>query len=154
MITWCQDSGFGVQGSVARLRDYGAASYAPLRRPGRPAPFPRNQFQVSSFTLSSIPCLIPPPACGLLIHLPLVIQPACCMESFGITVGPVDHTAFCIRLVLTQKRDRVANGEICNPRGDVDVVRDQQRLSRRQFDDKPLMPTSRLIIRQYSNDRP
>jgi len=76
------------------------------------------------------------------------------MEAFGITVGPVDHTSLCIRFILAEERNRIADIEVIDPRGDIDIVGDQQGLACRELQDEALMPAPLVIIIQDADDRP
>ena len=76
---------------------------------------------------------------SLLISFAVMYNPACDMPTLWVMVRPMDDAAFFIPDILAVEADTVAYIESVDSRGDVDVMRDQQRLSRRKLNDEPLV---------------
>ena len=66
-------------------------------------------------------------------------DPACDMTTLRVMVRPMDNSAFFIPDILAVEADTVAYLETVDSRGDVDVMSDQQRLSRRKLNDESLV---------------
>ena len=75
------------------------------------------------------------------------------MPALRIMVRPVDDAAFLVPNILAVEADAVAYGKIVDARGDVDVVCDQQCLSRLDLNDESLVSLPVHIIRQKTNHR-
>jgi len=76
------------------------------------------------------------------------------MVAVRVVMSPMDDSALGIPLVLAAEGDSVSHTKGANPWRDVDVVRNQQSLPGSQFDNKPLMPASHIIVRQDLCDSP
>lgn len=75
------------------------------------------------------------------------------MPALRVVVGPVDDAAFLVPNIFAVETDAVADFEPVDPRGKVDVVRHQQRLSGCELKNESLMSRSVDVIRQNANDR-
>ena len=73
------------------------------------------------------------------------------MTTLRIMVRPMDNAAFFVPDILAVEADTVAYLESVDSRGDVDVMRDQQRLSRRKLNDKSLVSRTVQIVGQNAN---
>ena len=67
-------------------------------------------------------------------------------------MGPVDETALSIPDVLAKKCDRIAFPQIINPRSQLNVVLDQDRLARCESNDEPLVRAARPVIGEDASD--
>ena len=65
----------------------------------------------------------------------------------------MDHPSFRVPFVLPVELDGVALTEHGDPRGKIDVVRDQNCLARSQTDDEALVATAFVVIRQNLGDQ-
>ena len=65
---------------------------------------------------------------------------------------PMNNTALLILLVFAAKINLIPDIEIIDPRGKVNIVRDQNCLSLGQLHNKPLVPVSLFIIRKNFNN--
>ena len=88
-----------------------------------------------------------------LIRLVAVPQPSGCMPAPRIVMGPVDHPAFRVPLVLTMEDDAVADLQILDSRSNVNVVSDQEGLPGSELDDEALMTAPLVVVGQYADDR-
>jgi len=77
--------------------------------------------------------------------------PTCDMTTLRVMVRPMDDPAFFVPDILTVEADTVAYLESVDSRGDVDVMRDQQRLSRRKLNDESLVSRTVQIVFQNAN---
>jgi hypothetical protein len=62
------------------------------------------------------------------------------------------YPAFVIPLILAAEFNTIADGERRDARRTIDVVRDQNTLSRSQAHDEALMPRTLSVVAQYSID--
>jgi len=83
-----------------------------------------------------------------------MLQPTGGMAASGIAVRPMEHSAFGIPHIFALERDGVSDTEGTYLRGDVDVVRNQQRLTGLQFDNEPLMPAALVVVWQDLRNNP
>jgi hypothetical protein len=65
---------------------------------------------------------------------------------------PVDDTATLVPLVLAVKLDRISRLERADATCEIDIVRDQHRLPGRQPNDKALMATAFVVVREHFGD--
>ena len=65
----------------------------------------------------------------LLIGPPVVFEPTCHVPPFRVVVRPVDHTSFFVPHVLAVEAYAIAFLWPGDPRCDVDVVRNKDRLT-------------------------
>ena len=75
------------------------------------------------------------------------------MTTLRVMMRPMDDTALFVPDILTVEADTVAYLESVDSRGDVDVMRDQQRLSRRKLNDESLASRTVQIVGQNANHR-
>ena len=87
----------------------------------------------------------------LLIYLAVVNHPTCDMPTLRVMVRPMDGPAFLVPDILAVEVDVVAYFKSVYSRGDVDVVSDQQRLSRRKLNDESLVSRTVQIVGQNAN---
>ncbi len=66
------------------------------------------------------------------------------MTTLRVMMRPMDNSAFFIPDILAVEVDTVAYIESVDSPGDVDVMRDQQRLSRRKLNDESFGVANRL----------
>ncbi len=78
-----------------------------------------------------------------------MLQPTTNMAATGVMVRPVENATFFIPLVFATKRDGVPSAQAADPRSQINVMRDQQRLAVTEPQDEPLMSRSLVVIRQY-----
>lgn len=76
---------------------------------------------------------------ALLVDATGVLQPTRLMATVRVSVGPVDEAAFCVPLVHTTESDGVACLDRVDARRKINVVRNQERLARRQCQDEALV---------------
>lgn len=76
------------------------------------------------------------------------------MTAMGIFMGPVQHAASGIPLILTNKRYPVTFFQMRDARGKVNIMGHQQTLPGRKPENKLLVPDSLPIIRKHSYDYP
>ena len=74
------------------------------------------------------------------------------MPAVGIVVGPVNHPALFIPLVLAIKFDRIALGQGIDAGGQVDIVGHQHGLPGCEPDDEALMPPALVVVRQNGDN--
>jgi hypothetical protein len=74
------------------------------------------------------------------------------MPAVGVVVGPVDHAALFIPLVLAVKFYPVALGQIVDAGRQVDIVGHQQGLPRGEPDDEALVPPALVVVGQKGED--
>lgn len=67
-------------------------------------------------------------------------------------MGPVNGSAFRVPFILAEKRDFIANFKRVNSGCEVNIVSDQERLARFEFNDKSLMPTPIVIVTKDPSD--
>jgi hypothetical protein len=67
-------------------------------------------------------------------------------------VRPVDRATLGIPLVDAAERHDIAYGETSDARGDVDVVRDEERLAGVQTQDEALVPGALVVVREDPDD--
>lgn len=79
-----------------------------------------------------------------------MFQPACHVPPFRIVVRPVDLTSLFVPDVLAVEAYAIARLQPVDPRCDVDVVQNKDRLTRCQADDESLMPAATKVVRQYA----
>ena len=77
--------------------------------------------------------------------------PTCNMPTLRIMVCPMDNSAFFVPDILAIKADAVAYLQSVNSRGDINIVRDQQRLSRRKLNDESLVSRTVQIVGHNAN---
>ena len=65
---------------------------------------------------------------------------------------PVDDSPFRVPFVLAFEGDGIAGAQVLDARGDVNVVRDQHRLSRRKAHEEALMAASLVIVGKECGD--
>lgn len=85
-------------------------------------------------------------------HATIVLYPTASMSPAWIVMSPMDDTSFRVPLVFPSERNTVAFPKRRNPRRKIDVMRYQNRLTGRQTDDKALMTTALIVIREYFYD--
>ena len=69
-----------------------------------------------------------------------------------VTVCPVNHAAFGVPFVFAAEGHQIAFAKSDDSRRQIDVVRDQQRLSRRKRHNKALMPAAVIVVREHSKN--
>ena len=65
-----------------------------------------------------------------------------------IVVRPVDHTSLFVPHVFAVEADAVARLQPVDPRSEVDVVHNKDRLTGCEADDESLMPAASEVVRQ------
>lgn len=83
-----------------------------------------------------------------------MLQPARCVAASGVSVCPVDDAALGVPFLLTRERHPVAGIQGWDARRDVDVVGDQQGLTRCPLEDEALMATAVVVVGQHASDHP
>jgi hypothetical protein len=84
-----------------------------------------------------------------LIPLPSALQKTRLMPAIRVPVRPVHNTALFIPCIFAVKFHLIPLPQRTDPRRNIDIMRNQNRLTRRQLHDKPLMPRTAIIVRQY-----
>ena len=90
----------------------------------------------------------------LLAGAALVPYPACGVRTIRVMVSPAHGPALLAPLVHATKPDGVAGTVALHSRRHVEVVRDEQRLVRRETDDEALTTTSVGIVCEEADDGP
>src|ERR1051326_8733486 len=90
----------------------------------------------------------------LLIRLAIPNHPPCGMPALRVVVCPMDDAAFFVPDILAEEANGVAYLKLVDSRGDVDVVCDENCLSRRKLNNESLVSRPALIVRQNANHRP
>lgn len=89
----------------------------------------------------------------LLIHLAVVFQPAALPSSGRIMVRPMHNATALVPLVYSGEIDDVPNPNRLNAWRNINIVRNQYRISRRQTENKPLMTvTGSIVFKSFCND--
>jgi hypothetical protein len=89
----------------------------------------------------------------LLVNLAIVPDPAWRVTFARVAVCPVNHAAFGVPFVLAAERHNIAFAKADDSRRQIDVVRDEKRLPRREHHDEALMPAAVVVVReQPTND--
>ena len=96
--------------------------------------------------------MLTPPQVGLLIALSLMLQPTAHMSTARVMMRPMDDAAFMVPFVFTIKLHSVTALEIGNARREIDIVRDQERLTIHEFEDEALVAAAFIVIRQHLAD--
>jgi len=86
------------------------------------------------------------PPSQLLVNHPVVLQPSRDMVTTWVMVGPVDDAALGIRFILTMELNPVATAQRFDAASDVDVMGNQQGLTRCKSEDKPLMAAADIVV--------
>ncbi len=94
------------------------------------------------------------PACAqLLVNLTVIFNPARRVTFAWIAVCPVHHAAFGVPFIYATERYQIAFAKADHSRCQINVVRDEQCLTRGERNDEALMSTSVVIVReQLSNN--
>lgn len=92
--------------------------------------------------------------CTLLEDVTSAFDPAVLMSAFGVAVRPVDHAALVIEFILAIDKDNVPDCEWRDTACQIDVVRNQNRLSGFKFNQKPLVAAAFVVVVQDTADRP
>jgi hypothetical protein len=79
---------------------------------------------------------------SLLISLAIMHNPTCDMPTLWVMVRPMDDAAFFVPDILTIKANAIPYLQSGDARRDVDVVCNQQRLSRCKLNDESLVSQS------------
>lgn len=66
-----------------------------------------------------------------------------------VAVCPVNHAPFGVPLVLAAERHNIAFAKADDSRRQIDVVRDEKRLPRRESHDEALMPATVVVVREH-----
>jgi hypothetical protein len=83
---------------------------------------------------------------ALLIGVTIVLDPSVCMTVLRIAMRPVDDAAPLIPLILAVELDRVSRLERADAPGEIDIVRDQHRVPRREAHDETLMAAAFIVV--------
>jgi len=87
---------------------------------------------------------------GLLITPALVLEPAADMTTVRIVMRPVDDAALIVPLVFAEEFDAVPGREAGNARREIDIVRDEQRLTGAERQNEALVSTAVVVVREKS----
>jgi len=85
----------------------------------------------------------------LLVSLPIVLEPTSLMTSIWITMRPMNDTSFGVPLIFAIERNDISFSEGRKPGCKINVVGNKQGLAGMEFQNKALMTTPLVIIRQY-----
>ena len=85
----------------------------------------------------------------LIVANTFVNQPTRLVIAAQGLVGPVQYSALVVPLVFAAKSHRTPNPKLGNAISDIDVMRNEQRQARIEFEDKPLVPRSLAVVREY-----
>jgi hypothetical protein len=89
----------------------------------------------------------------LLVNLAIVPDPARRVTAARVAVCPVNHAPFGVPFVLAAERHNIAFAKADDSRRQIDVVRDEKRLPRRERHDEALMPAPVVVVREHpTND--
>jgi hypothetical protein len=89
----------------------------------------------------------------LLVNLAIVPDPARRVTAARVAVCPVNHAPFGVPFVLAAERHNIAFAKADDSRRQIDVVRDEKRLPRRERHDEALMPATVVVVREHpTND--
>src|SRR6266511_801222 len=91
---------------------------------------------------------------NLLIDATFVFDPSRSVMPIWVAMRPVNRSALFAPLIFAEKSYFVANVERDNSRCQVNIVGDQDCLARFEFNDKSLMSTPVVIVREEPTDRP
>ncbi|HKS27933.1 MAG TPA: hypothetical protein VJS44_08945 [Pyrinomonadaceae bacterium] len=87
-----------------------------------------------------------------LIYPAAVFEPSCYMPALRVAVCPVNRTALFIPNILAIEAYPIAFPQSGEPRCDIDVVRDKERLTRCQANNESLMPATIQVVRENARD--
>jgi len=65
---------------------------------------------------------------------------------------PMHHATSVVPFVFASEIDGVADGQILNSRGQVDVVGEEQRLTGRKLHDESLVTATLIVVRENPRD--
>lgn len=89
----------------------------------------------------------------LLVSLAIMLNPARLMTFARVAVCPVNHAPFGVPFILAAEGDNIAYAKADDSWRQIDVVRDEQGLSRRQSHDEPLVSATIVVVREHpAND--
>src|ERR1700722_6680261 len=94
------------------------------------------------------------PLVALLVLPPLIPNPTRRVTPTRVPVRPMHHAALPIPLVLADKLDRRPGPQPVDSRREIEVVRDQHCLTRRQTNNEPLVPYALGIVPQHLRNDP
>lgn len=80
-----------------------------------------------------------------------MLDPAACLATLRIVVGPVEDAAAVVVLELAPDEDPVADGQRVDARGEVDVVRDEQGVAVGQLHDEALVAAAAAVVGQQAD---
>ncbi|MDH3210510.1 MAG: hypothetical protein OEL91_09060, partial [Burkholderiaceae bacterium] len=84
----------------------------------------------------------------------IVLYPTARASAIRVTVSPMDNATFFVPLVDAAEGNDITLVQRCNPRREIDVVRDQHGLARVQANDEALVTAAVAVIRQELFNRP
>ena len=90
----------------------------------------------------------------LLVFAALVFEPAACVAAGWVVMGPVQDASFGIPLVFPVESNHIAFAQGVDAGGQIDVVCDEESLSGRHFEDKPLVTAPVAIISEEADHPP
>lgn len=82
----------------------------------------------------------------------VVFNPALDVLARRVMMSPVYKAASVVPFVFAEKSDRVAKPQTINTWCQIDIVSDEQRLTRFKFKDESLMPAAVIVISQNACD--
>ena len=82
----------------------------------------------------------------LLKRFTIVLQPPCLVLSARVAVRPVNDSSLGVPLVDAIECNDISGLQPFNSGSEVDIVRDEQSLSRRESKDEALMTTPVVVI--------
>lgn len=88
----------------------------------------------------------------LLICPAAVFEPSCYMPALRVAVCPVNRTAFFIPHILAIEAYPIAFPQPGEPGCDINVVRNEERLTRCQANNESLMPATIQVVRENARD--
>ena len=91
---------------------------------------------------------------SLLIDATFVFDPSCNVMLVWVAMCPVNCSTLFVPLIFAEKPYFIANLERDDSWSHVNVVGNQKRLSGFEFNDKSLMSTAVVIVREEPRDRP
>lgn len=90
----------------------------------------------------------------LLVDPVTMAQPACGMPPGRIAVGPVDGSPLGVPFVFTEEGNLIPHRQPLDPWGKVDIVGDEQCLSRGKPEDETLMAVAVVVILEQFGHHP
>src|SRR5690606_17647935 len=89
----------------------------------------------------------------LLIDPTLVLPPASHVPTLRVVVSPVNDTTLLVPFVLAVELHSIPFPQRIDSRREIDVVRDQKRVPRRQLEDEALVAAAFIVVAQRCRHR-